>query len=242
MSLFSNKSFGFQFVLFALFIGLSVTSWGQKKHKVEYLSTFDEKELRFGFYLGLNKNDYHVSYTAPEQFPDAYVETKANMGFNLGIISDLRLHQNVSLRFEPGLMTNTKTLYFRHIDTKKDSVREASGTFLHMPLMIQFNANRLRNIRPYVVGGVAYDYNFASNYNNPDDNSSGEFRMQKNNFMYEVGIGMDFYFYYFKFSPSIRGVFAINNELKPDDHPNSQWTKPIDNFGTRGVFVQFSFQ
>jgi hypothetical protein len=53
---------------------------------------------------------------------------------------------------------------------------------------------------------------------------------------------MDFYFYYFKFSPSIRGVFAINNELKNDDNANSPWTKPVDYFGTRGIFVKFTFQ
>lgn len=229
-------------LLLVFIMGNTWLSFAQNRDKIEYLSTFDQKQLRFGFYLGLNQNNYNISYKAPEQFPNAYIVSKPNMGFNLGVISDLRLHQNLSLRFEPGLMTNTKTLYFKHINLKQDSVREASGTFLHLPFFIQFNANRLRNIRPYVVGGLAYDYNFASNFNNPDDNSSGEFRMQKNNFMYEVGVGMDFYFYYFKFSPSIRGVFAINNELKYDDDPNSQWTKPIDNFGTRGVFVQFTFQ
>ena len=139
-------------------------------------------------------------------------------------------------------MTNTKTLYFKHIDTAIDSTREASGTFLHVPLLLQFNANRLNNIRPFVAAGIAYDYNFASNFNNPDDNASGEFRMTKNNFMYEVGVGMDFYFYYFKFTPSVRGIFAINKELVDDNDPNSQWTKPVDFFGTRGIFINFTFQ
>ncbi len=214
----------------------------QRRQKVEYLSNFDEDPLRFGFYLGLNYNDYAISYKAPEQFPDAYVETDPQIGFNLGIVSDLRLNQNLSVRFEPGMMTNNKKLYFKHLDSKKDSVRDASGTYLHLPLLLQFSANRIHNIRPYVVAGLAYDYNFASNFNNPDDNYSGEFRMTKNNFMYELAVGMDFYFYYFKFSPSLRGVFAINDEMKEDDNPNSPWTKPIDYFGTRGIFLQLTFQ
>lgn len=220
---------------------ISSTAFSQRQ-KIEYLSNFDKDPVHWGFYLGLNKNNYKISYKAPESFPNAYVETEANLGFVIGLIADLRLHDNISLRIEPGLATNSKTLYFRHLSNETDSVRKASGTYLHIPLLVQFSANRLRNIRPYLVGGIAYDYNFASNFHNPDDNSSGEFRMQKNNFMYELGIGMDFYFYYFKFSPSIRGVFALNNELKIDDDPNSAWTTPIDYFGTRGVFIRFTFQ
>ena len=215
---------------------------GQRRKQVEYLSDFDQATVRWGFYLGLNYNDYKISYKAPDEFPDAYIETDPKMGFNIGLIGDLRLHQNISLRFEPGLMTNAKTLYFNHLPTVVDSVRDISGTFLHVPLLVQFSANRLNNVRPFVAGGVSYDYNFASNFNNPDDNASGEFRMLKNNFMYEIAIGADFYLHYFKFSPSLRGVFAINNEIKADDDPNSPWTKPVDYFGTRGIFLQFTFQ
>ena len=213
-----------------------------QQDKIEYLSNFDKAPVRWGFYIGGNKLDYKISYKAPDAFPNAYVESQAQMGFNLGMIGDLRITDNINIRLEPGLMANSKTLYFRHIDNKVDSVRKASGTFLHIPLLVQFSTNRLRNIRPYVVGGMAYDYNFASNFANPNDNSGGEFRMQKHNFMYEIGIGMDFYFYYFKFSPSIRGLFALNNEIKPDNHANSQWTEPIDYFGTRGFFIQLNFQ
>jgi len=66
--------------------------------------------------------------------------------------------------------------------------------------------------------------------------------MTKNNFMYEVGFGVDMYFFFFKFSPSIRGVFAFNNELVRDVDPNSPWTSPINYLGTRGIFLNLSFE
>ena len=76
--------------------------------------------------------------------------------------------------------------------------------------------------------------------------------MKSHNFMYEAGIGMDFYFSFFKFSPSIRGVFAINDELVRDNYHDysptsgdpypSPWTSPIDYFGTRGIFLNLAFQ
>ena len=92
------------------------------------------------------------------------------------------------------------------------------------------------------MAGVSYNYNFSSNEANQDDNLSGQFRMKTNNFMYEVGLGIDIYLYFFKFSPSIRGIFAINNELKYDKDPESKWTAPVNFMGTRGVFLTLAFE
>ena len=115
-----------------------------------------------------------------------------------------------------------------------------------MPLLLKFSTNRLDNMRAFVIGGVSYDFNFSSNEKNVNDNSQGEFRMNKSNFMYEIGVGVDIYLFYFKFSPSIRGIFAINNEIIPDTSYGEPYTGPytgvIDYFGTRGVFINFTFE
>ena len=59
---------------------------------------------------------------------------------------------------------------------------------------------------------------------------------------YELGIGIDLYLFYFKFTPSIRGVFALNDELFRDNDPNSPWTGNVANMKTRGLFINFTFQ
>ncbi len=197
--------------------------------------------MHYGFYLGLNQNDFKVNLRN-SAIPNPSIRVEPSVGFNVGLIVDFRLHKNINLRFEPGLISNTKNIYFGHLTNERDSVREAGSTFLHVPLVLKFSTNRLKNIRPYVLAGISYDHNFASNENNQDDNAAGQFRMRSQNFMYEVGIGVDFYLYFFKFSPSIRGVFAINNEIKYDNDPNSQWTAPINFMGTRGVFLNFAFE
>ena len=66
--------------------------------------------------------------------------------------------------------------------------------------------------------------------------------MKKNVFSYELGVGVDFYLYWFKFTPSIRGVFAFNDELVRDEDPNSPWTGNVTTMKTRGVFFNFTFQ
>ena len=228
---------------FALFLFLSLCAnsvFGQRSG-VEYLPNFDKKKIHYGFYLGLNKNDFKVNYQ-PSNYPNASVEVKATSGFNVGLIADLRLHENINLRFEPGLISNSKTLYFNHLSTVRDSVREIGSTYLHIPLVVKFSTNRYKNIRPYVLAGISYDHNLSSNERNSDDNYSGAFRMKTSNFMYEVGVGVDFYLYFFKFSPSIRGVFALNDELKQDNNPDSPWTSPVNFMGTRGIFINFAFE
>ena len=218
----------------------------QKKDRIEYLPNFDKKQLHFGYYLGLNKKSFKVSYNDPD-FLDPrganFLNVEEAIGFNIGLIIDYKLHDNINLRFEPGLSSNTKTLTFNHaFIPENESVREVPGTYFRMPLLLKISTNRLDNMRAFLIGGVSYDYNFSSNQNNVNDNFEGQFRMKTNNFMYEVGVGVDLYLYYFKFSPSIRGVFAINNEIVPDNLPSSPWTLPINYFGTRGVFINFTFE
>lgn len=221
---------------------LSVSS--QKRRNVDNLPTFDDPKIHYGFYLGINQNDFKVNYR-PSNFPSTIVEIKPTLGFNVGLIADFRVHKNVNLRFEPGLISNSKTIYFNNsptLNTERDSIREIGSTYLHLPLVLKLSSDRWNNVRPYVLAGISYDHNFSSNQENSDDNFSGEFRMKTSNFMYELGVGVDIYLSFFKFSPSIRGVFAMNRELIDDNNSNSPWTSPINIFSTRGVFLNFSFE
>ena len=221
-----------------------LTASSQKRRNVDNLPTFDDPKIHYGFYLGINQNDFKVNYR-PSNFPNTTVEITTPFVFNVGLIADFRVHKNVNLRFEPGLISNSKTIYFNNsptLNTERDSIREIGSTYLHLPLVFKFSSDRWNNVRPYVLAGVSYDHNFSSNQENSDDNFSGEFRMKTSNFMYELGVGVDIYLSFFKFSPSIRGVFAMNRELIDDNNSNSPWTSPINIFSTRGVFLNFSFE
>ncbi len=229
-----------------------------QKERIIHLQNFDKRTIHFGYYLGLNTIGYKVSYKSPFDYSpippedkELFVEVDQSIGFNIGFIVDLRLHKNINLRFEPGLMSSSKDLNFINPNIGPENPeyngtqiteRKVPGTYLHLPLLFKFSTDRLDNIRPFVLAGASYDYNFSSNEKNSDDNYQAEFRTKTNNFMYELGIGMDFYFYFFKFSPSIRGVFAINDELKRDNNPESPWTGPIDYLGTRGLYLNLTFE
>ncbi|MBG7629112.1 MAG: PorT family protein [Bacteroidetes bacterium] len=227
------------FIGFILIVLAANNLNAQKKDIVEYHQNWDKQKVFWGYYLGINNKDYKISYIDND---DTFINVSPSIGFDVGLIGDLRLHKNINLRLEPGLSSNTKELDFTHIPGgAQDSIRKVNATYLRVPLLFKFSTDRYNNIRPYTIAGVSYDYNFSSNQDNPDDNEQGEFRMKKSNFSYELGIGIDIYLPYFIFSPSIRGIFAITDELVRDEDPNSPWTGNVDFFGTRGVFLKLAF-
>jgi len=231
-----------------LLVSNSVQS--QKKDRIEYLPNRDKKILQFGYYLGLNKKSFKIKYNDKETLVNDlnsdFVTVEESLGFNIGLVIDYKLHDNINLRFEPGLSSNTKKITFDQSVISSSftsgNERDVPGTYLRLPLLLKFSTNRLHNMRAFVIGGVSYDYNFSSNQNNVDDNLNGQFRMKTSNFMYEVGVGVDLYLFFFKFSPSIRGIFAINNELVPDNISSSPYTQSLDYLGTRGIFINFTFE
>ena len=210
------------------------------KEKIKNLENFDKQFLTWGYYLGFNSYDYKFDYN--EVTEEIITETSA--GFNVGLIGDMRINNYINLRLEPGIVFTTRNLTFpdASLTTAAQMEREVTSTYIHVPLLVKFSTKRLNNWKPFVLAGASWSNNLSSNSDNPDDNSAGQFRQTSSVLNYELGIGFDLYLYYFKFSPSIRGVFAMGDELVRDADPNSAWTGNIDSMQTRGVFINFTFQ
>ena len=85
----------------------------------------------------------------------------------------------------------------------------------------------------------SYDYNFSSNQDNPNDNYDGEFRMKKNNFTYEIGVGVDFYLAYFKFSTEIKMGVGLKNMAVPD---NTEFTGAMKYIKSKIFMISFHFE
>ncbi|NNC51043.1 MAG: PorT family protein [Flaviramulus sp.] len=241
-----------QFFAFLSLIFIFQTSNAQlfKKEKVTYdanqgRGSTDNNRLRWGYFLGISNYDFNFDYN--EDLRDIYV--KRSPGFNVGLIGNLRINSFIDIRLEPGLLITTRELYYSQTyfngvpDVKSsDLIREVKSTYIHIPLLVKISTKRINNFKPFVVGGISTALNLSSNQDNPEDNSNGQFRTTKNSLFYELGFGIDFYLYNFKFTPSIRGLFGINDELIRDEDPNSPWTRNITSMKTRGIFVNFTFQ
>jgi hypothetical protein len=205
---------------------------------------FDKAPLSYGYYLGFNSYDFNIDYKSNVKD----IQVLKAVGFNVGLIGNVRINDYFDVRLEPGLVMSNRILsysitYFDGLTyEEKDLEREIRSTYIHIPLLVKISTKRINNIKPFIVGGISTALNLSSNQDNPDDNSNGNFRMIKNNLFYELGIGIDFYLTWFKFTPSLRGVFSLKDEHVPDFDANSPWTSNIDQMQTRGLFINFTFQ
>ena len=218
------------------------------KDPVINLENFQKQRVYFGFYLGFNSYDFKMDYkTVGED-----ILIKKSTGFNVGLVADLKLQEYVSLRFEPGLYYTKRDLQYPEsyfsTPTPSDKLREVNSTYLHFPLLLKFLALRTGNIRPYLLGGVSATLNLSSNSKSKEDNSDGDkkFRVKPWTQNYELGFGIDIFSEYFIFSPSIRGVFGLNDELIRDnvdsfDPDESPYTGNIESMKTRAIFINFTF-
>lgn len=245
-----------------LFCGLqsSLGQYYRVRERVQHLQNFDNKILHYGYFFGFNEFGYHFEYVSNysgringQGFPN--IELAKNLGFNVGLIGDLRINRYLNLRIEPGLYYNQRDLLYPYESaawqrdfpayaSDNHGLREVKSTYIHLPLLVKFSAERINNWKPYIVGGMSTSFNLSSNQKNNDDNFNNVFRVTNQTFSYEVGFGIDFYLVYFKFSPSIRGIFSIQNELIPDNPTNgrSPWTSNITNLISRGLVINFTFE
>ncbi len=240
-----------QCVIFLGFLLLNFSfSWGQfNENAVLNIPNDDKLPLNWGYFVGLNQFDYQISYLNPSYNTNSSEEVteilvQKSTGFNVGLIGEMRINELLDLRLEPGFYSGKTTLEFKNqnLITEKDSIREIKSTYINVPLLLKFSANRIGNWRPFIVGGPYAAINLSSKENSIDDNKSGTFKVKKWNYGYQIGVGIDVYLSYFKFTPSIRGVFSLTDDAIRDADPQSPWTANIHKMRSRGVFLVLTFE
>ena len=231
-------------IIFLIGFGFSVIVKAQPMINLEF---FDDNRLQWGYYFGLNTIDFKFDYQnfdysgaiSPHQID---VQVKKSVGFNVGLSGDIRLIKYLNLRFEPGLIYNQRKLHFAGFTNARDQVREVNSTYIYFPLLLKYSTKRWYNIKPYITAGASAAINLSANHKISTDNSEMKFRMKQHSFFYEIGFGIDFYTAHFRFSPSIRGLFSMRNELIPDKDPNSGWTGNLNGIYTRGIMLNLTFE
>ena len=199
-------------------------SYGQIQ-KITRLEHFDKKPIRYGFYLGLHQSGYSV--VAPN------ASIKNGGGFQLGVLADLNISEFVSILVEPGIMSSSNTIILG------DKEKQMPTTYFHLPVSLKLSTRRINNVKGFVLGGLSYNYNFSADKNKGDGHGDYDFVLSKSVAMAEVGLGASFYFPYFKFTPSIRGLYGFNNEF---NGLGSIARSSLVSLKTRGIFLTLTFQ
>ena len=230
-------------IIILLLVLISSIGFSQTKGMFSYdplvnLENFDKANVYWGYFLGFNSYGFKIDY---KSLQPTDVQVESTSGFHVGLVGDFRLQEYFNLRFEPGLYYTQRNLMFPNFTKQLDAYREVKSTYIHFPLLLKFSALRTGNVRPYLEAGISRTLNLGSNSNSTEDNLQQRFRMKTWTSNYELGFGIDLYLEYFKFSPSIRGVFGVEDELIRDNDPNSPWTSNIESIKTRAILINFTF-
>ena len=223
---------------------LSATAHAQKL-KVENLPKFDTKWIHFGFSLGFNSTDFIIHPVPDFNTFDTLrvIESEKKPGFNLGIISDLHLGSHFNLRFLPALsfaQRNLEYTYSRGDTFNYKKVKPVESTFLEFPLNLKYRSARVNNFAAYVLGGVKYSIDLASQ-KDVDNAFSDEIvvKLRKHDYSYEMGFGLDFFLEYFKFSPELKVSFGVRDLLI---HDSTQYSDPLRKLNSRILLISLNFE
>lgn len=212
------------FLLFACFLIFNPEEVCAQRQEVLNLPRYDVRPIHFGFLLAYNKSDFNIRYNSGLRQLDTVlnVTSKGEGGFNLGIVTDLRLGEYFNLRFLPTLSFAQRNLFYTFSNTKFDSSyvikKPVESTFLDFPLVLKYKSARANNMRAYALTGVQYSYDLASARhvkNNVGNNAV--FKLKPHSVLGFLGFGFDFYTTYFKFSPEIKYAFSFTDvHIKED--------------------------
>ncbi len=208
------------------------------------LPTYYKERIHFGFTIGVNRANF-IIHPAPhfERFDSLKtVESVPKYGFNLGIISELMLHQYVTLRFIPNLSFAERNLqyYFEGTDTilRKKSIE---STFLNFPLDLKLRSKRVENFGAYILVGGSYSLDLASKRKATTSTDPNEqiVKLKRDDFGYEVGAGAEFYLEYFKFAIEGKLSIGTRNLLIKD---NTIYSNSIDKLNSKVFLISLTFE
>ena len=161
-------------------------------------------------------------------------------GFNLGIVSNLRLGKYTDLRFIPTLVFGERILNysFNNQSNLPSQEKRIESTMIDFPFSLKYKSERYNNFRTYVMCGIKYSLDIASQ-SEIDDEGQELVKLNNHDLMIEGGFGIDFYLQYFKFSPQIKLSHGIINILTND---NTLYTETIKNLKTSSWMISFTFE
>lgn len=187
--------------IFVLVVFTAVAAHAQNLPNVEY------KRFHFGFSLGLDVLDFGIKNSQiPVGDGKTYQAEVSTLmpGFNVGLISDVRLCNYLNLRLVPTFYIADRTLTFMNdanSDLYKTTIR---STMITVPVLLKYSAVRIRNYGIYVVAGGGVLFDFSHEQTNP-------ILLNYFDYFVEFGVGCTFYTKYFRFSPEIKFALGFNN-------------------------------
>jgi len=207
-------------IVFGLFLATDSIGQGLQKGNYNFWE-FRNKPFYFGLTVGIHSTGFIPSKS--REFSNRanveYVTGQSKPGLNLNIITNLKIGQYFDFRFIPGFAYSERAFYFEgefpspsdpdiKLKFKEDRVE---SVFLETPLQLRFKSEPYKDKRLFIIGGLKYSYDVASNSRVRREKLKDLILISPHDFQFEVGAGIQFFLPYFIFSPEIKFSRGLNN-------------------------------
>ncbi len=226
---------------------------------------YDEELLHFGFVIGGNMSyltirpidDFQHIVWDSTYIPDILpmpsgarvmsIESRPTPGFVISIVTDLRLGNLFNLRFIPSLSFGDRdiiysVMVYRKTDTTLMNItKKVPSTYINFPLEFKYKALRYDNFRPYLLAGIQYTLDLASQAKKREQRSSDQkiIKFTQNDVYLEAGVGFDFYNEWFKLGVELKMMYGIMDIIKRE---HNIYTDPIAKLDSKIFQLSFTFE
>lgn len=248
------------FVVIVAFFFFSVADT-KGQGQVTNIPKYDYAQYHFGFTVGLNQmlftirpaSDLNTRVFTSEQTPEIYVDSSMllsvhsnpTFGFIIGINGNLRLGRYFDLRLVPDLSFGERNLNYSILGFRGDSTivvdvkKNVGSVFIDFPLYVKYRSKRQNNKAAYVLAGIQYSLDIASNARKNDLSGQVVVKLNKNDIYALVGAGFDFYNPWFKLGVEVRMAYGLFDMLKRDDFI---YTQGIESLKSKVFQLCFTFE
>ncbi len=202
---------------------------------------FDSKSHYFGITLGLNSSNFRPFRSRDFIYSDTIqvVESAKGPGFNLGIVTNLKIGNYFDFRFLPTLSFAERNLqYSKSSQLTPQSQRKVSSVLLEMPFHFRYKSAPYRDKRLFVIAGVKYTFDVASD--SRARQAETLVKISPHDFAVEYGAGVQIFFPYFIFSPEFKVSQGIGNTLI--FNPNLEESTVLEKILSRTFTISFHFE
>lgn len=197
----------------------------------------DSKPYYFGITLGANLARFQTSlHPRFLQYDSVEVAEPINSGgLTLGLSATARLSDRFQLRFNPQLMFIERNIFYKlkqpDINGETNIKKTVESVIMSFPLQVKFQSDRIGNFRVYTLAGIKGDIDMASNAR--AKRAEELVKIEKNDFGPEFGIGFNFFFESFIFSPEIKISNGLRNIHARDE--NLKFSNVFDRIQSRMI-------
>lgn len=200
----------------------------------------DRKPYYFGITLAVNQSNFKLSHSDLFLKGDSIMvaEPLKTIGFNLGLLANLRLNHRFDLRVNPQLVFANKNLYYQENYPGRETEKKIESILLTFPFQFKFKSDRINNMRVYTIAGLKFDYDLSSNARTR--RAEDLVKIGKMDYGYEIGAGFEFYMPSFIFTPEFKISNGIGNVHVKD--PNLRYSNVIDQLKSRTIVFSIHLQ